>query len=190
MATAVAPAPMDGDAPVHLRLATKEDLPAIAAIVGLQLPLMAEAGNPQWDETYPLPCHFQADIVQGQLWVAVAPAPEPDGEGAVVGVGALTESPEPDYAQAGCDLAYAAIVPHRIAVDPRQQRRGIASLFLAQAERLAVERGHAYVRIDTNKRNPAMPTLITKCGYTFMGEVSLTGKPASYRYLVYEKKVA
>jgi len=188
MATAVAPAPMDGKAPVHLRLATKEDLPAIAAIVALQIPLMAAAGNPQWDETYPLPTHFEADIAQGQLWVAVAP--EPDGGGTVVGVGALTESPEPDYAQAGCDLAYAAIVPHRIAVDPRQQRRGIASLFLAHAERLAVERGHAYVRIDTNKRNPAMPTLITKCGYTFMGEVSLTGKPESYRYLVYEKKVA
>ena len=172
---------------VLLRLATVADLPAIASIVAANLPLMAAAGNPQWDASYPLPHHFEADIALQQLWVAVDSA---SNTSTVMGVGALTESPEPDYAQAGCDLTYPAIVPHRIAVDPRQHRRGVASLFLQQAEQLAAERGHNYVRIDTNKCNPAMPTLIAKRGYAFMGEVSLTGKPASYRYLVYEKKVA
>ena len=98
-------------------------------------------------------------------------------------------SSEPDYAKAGCDLSYKAIVPHRIAINPLYQRQGYASLFLQQAEQLAREKGIPYVRIDTNKLNPAMPTLIARSGYTFMGEIGLSGKPEHYRYLCYEKAV-
>ena len=98
-------------------------------------------------------------------------------------------SSEPDYAKAGCDLSYKAIVPHRIAINPLYQRQGYASLFLQQAEQLAREKGIPYVRIDTNKLNPAMSTLIARSGYTFMGEIGLSGLPEHHRYLCYEKAV-
>ena len=84
---------------------------------------------------------------------------------------------------------YKAIVPHRIAINPLYQRQGYASLFLQQAEQLARERGIPYVRIDTNKLNPAMSTLIARSGYTFMGEIGLSGLPEHHRYLCYEKAV-
>ena len=161
---------------IDLRLATAGDVPTIMVIIRANLPLMEAAGNPQWDATYPLADHFEADIAQQQLWVAV------DQERGVVGCGALTESPEPDYASAGCDLTYKSIVPHRMAIDPQWQRKGIASLFLQQAEQLAKDRGYSFVRIDTNKCNPVMPSLITKAGYEFKGEISLTGTPETYRY--------
>jgi GNAT superfamily N-acetyltransferase len=169
---------------ITLRLATSTDVPKILEIVKANLPLMRLAGNPQWDETYPLAQHFEADVELQQLWVAFD-----EERGEVVGCGALTESPEPDYAQAGCDLSLKSIVPHRMAIDPRCQRKGIATLFLRQAEQLAKDRGYSYVRIDTNKCNPAMPTLITKAGYEFKGEISLAGKPETYRYLCYEKRI-
>lgn len=170
---------------ISLRLAVSTDIPTVVEIVQAILPLMHAAGNPQWDETYPLAQHFEADVGQQQLWVAVD-----EERNKVVGCGSLTESPEPDYAQAGCDLSCPSIVPHRMAVHPDYQRKGIAALFLQQAEQLARDRGYLYVRIDTNKCNPAMPSLIAKAGYEFKGEISLSGKPPTYRYYCYEKRVA
>ena len=79
---------------VHLRLATHTDIPAILKIVQAVLPLMKAAGNPQWDETYPLKSNFEEDLANTQLWVAVTNGDEEDKDGEVViGMGALSESP-------------------------------------------------------------------------------------------------
>ena len=78
---------------VHLRLATIADLPEILTIVQAVLPLMKEAGNPQWDETYPLQSNFEDDINLSQLWVAVTNGEDAKGDELVIGMGALSESP-------------------------------------------------------------------------------------------------
>ena len=78
---------------VHLRLATHADSPSILKIVQAVLPLMKEAGNPQWDETYPLQSDFEADIALHQLWVAVTNGVDTKDDEVIVGMGALSESP-------------------------------------------------------------------------------------------------
>src|SRR5712691_3747414 len=57
---------------MRIRLATREDLPALMGLMRRVVPLMRAAGNLQWDETYPNETVFQRDIDLGQLWVADA----------------------------------------------------------------------------------------------------------------------
>ncbi|GAB2944407.1 GNAT family N-acetyltransferase [Hymenobacter coalescens] len=163
------------------RLATAADLPAILAIVRRVVPLMQAAGNFQWEATYPNEQVFRQDLERAQLWVAEA-------EGAVVGVAALTTDQDPEYAQADWDPAETAIVTHRLAVDPAAQGRGVAAALLAQAEQLALQRGFASLRVDTNSENQATQRLFPKLGYRFAGEITLAFRPG-LRFFCYEKRL-
>lgn len=167
-----------------LRLANNQDVQSIMDnIVNAVVPLMLASGNPQWDETYPQPEHFNEDIDLGQLWVAV------DDAECVVGVAALTNDQPDDYAAAGCDLSKPSIVPHRVAVSPSCQGRGIAKMFFDKAEELARDRGFEYIRIDTNKYNTVMQKAILNSGFTFMKEITLTDTPDTWRFYCYEKRL-
>jgi len=90
----------------------------------------------------------------------------------------------------GWDLTIPAIVTHRMAVDPRAQKKGAASKLFAQADELAIKKGHGLVRIDTNKMNTKMQGAITKAGYEYSGEISLNSKPPEMRFLCYCKQNA
>lgn len=142
---------------------------------------MQAAGNFQWDDQYPNEIVFSQDISQGQLWVA-------DIDGQLAGVAALTEDQEPEYAQVGFDLNQRAIVTHRLAVDPAFQGQGVAAGLLAQAETLALDRGIAFLRVDTNSENPATQRLFPKLGYRYAGEITLSFRPG-LRFLAYEKQL-
>ncbi len=150
-------------------------------LVGKVVPRMRADGNLQWDESYPNAEVFARDVERGQLWVA-------EQERAIVGVAAITEDPEPDYAQAGLDVAERALVIHRLAVDPDVQRGGIARQLIAQADALARSRGIVAVRVDTNIENEATQRLFPKLGFRLAGEISLTGRPG-LRFLCYEKRL-
>jgi GNAT superfamily N-acetyltransferase len=173
---------MEGTDNFILRRAFPSDINSIVEIISSVVPLMRASGNFQWDESYPQEQHFLNDIGANQLWVAIEAQ-----TGRIVGIGALTTDQPDDYGTAGCDLSLPSIVPHRMAVSPDFRRRGIAGMFLDQAEILAIESGVKIVRIDTNKCNAAMQKLIEKKGYTFMAEISLSGKAEGLRYLCYEK---
>lgn len=162
-----------------IRPATSADLPALMTLIKRIVPRMQEAGNFQWDDQYPNEAVFNQDIVQDQLWVA-------DINGQIAGVAALTEDQEPEYAQVGFDLSQRAIVTHRLAVDPSYQGQGIAVALLNQAGKLAIERGIAFLRIDTNSENPATQKLFPKLGYRYAGEITLSFRPG-LRFLAYEK---
>ncbi len=94
-----------------------------------------------------------------------------------------------EYAEAGWDLREAAIVVHRLAVDPAYRGAGIASALMLQAEQVARERGISVLRVDTNTQNPATQRLFPKLGYTLAGEISLAFRPG-LRFFCYEKRLA
>lgn len=131
-----------------IRLATPADIPALIILIRRIVPLMHESGNFQWDDHYPNETVFGQDIEKSQLWVA-------DLDGQLAGVAALTEDQEPEYAQVGFDLNQRAIVTHRLAVDSAFRGKGVAAALLAQADRLALQRGISRLRIDTNSENQA-----------------------------------
>ncbi|GAB4013665.1 acetyltransferase [Spirosoma migulaei] len=164
-----------------IRPATPSDIPALIKLLQHVIPLMHEAGNFQWDNQYPNETVFGQDIAKQQLWVA-------DIDGQLAGVAALTEDQEPEYAQVGFDLNQRAIVTHRLAVDPNFRGQGVAVALLEQAEKLALEHGISFLRIDTNSENQSTQKLFPKLGYQYAGEITLGFRPG-LRFLAYEKKL-
>lgn len=167
--------------PLTIRPATAADLPAIMALIRRVVPLMHEAGNFQWSADYPNEAVFQQDISRQQLWTA-------ELEGQLLGVAALTEDQDPEYAQADWDAAERALVTHRLAVDPAAQGQGVAAALLQQAEALAQARGLKVLRVDTNSENAATQRLFPKLGYRFAGEIQLAFRPG-LRFFCYEKEL-
>jgi ribosomal protein S18 acetylase RimI-like enzyme len=166
---------------MRIRLATRDDLPALLELMRRVVPLMLASGNLQWDETYPNRAVFQRDIDLGQLWVA-------DAETCLAGLAAITMDQEPDYAQVGWDISEPAIVVHRLAVDPAFRGTGIAGALMQKAEEVAVERGITVLRVDTNTQNAATQRLFPKLGYQLAGEISLQFRP-ELRFFCYEKRL-
>ena len=168
---------------MRTRLATYGDIPQVVQIASKVVPLMQAEGNFQWDVSYPCYEHFRADVLEGQLWVAV------DNLDKIIGFAALTTSQPPEYADSGCDISLPAVVPHRLAVDPAFRRCGAAQLFFTRCEQLALEKGFSYVRVDTNTANIPMQQAILKAGYELKGEISLAVKAGSLRFVCFEKAV-
>jgi GNAT superfamily N-acetyltransferase len=164
-----------------VRPGTLEDVPAIMALVRRVVPLMQAEGNQQWDATYPNAAVFARDAELGQLWVALE-------AGQLLGMAAITTDQEPEYAVVGWDLTEAAIVVHRLAVDPAARGRGLALGLMAQAEVEARHRGIATLRVDTNVQNAATQALFPKLGYTLAGEIGLGFRPG-LRFRCYEKRL-
>jgi ribosomal protein S18 acetylase RimI-like enzyme len=166
---------------MRLRQATENDLPALMELVRRVVPLMRASGNLQWDENYPNETVFQRDIDLDQLWIAEVDA-------GIAGVAAITMDQEPDYSQAGWDIAEPAIVVHRLAVDPAFRGLGAAGALMKKAEEIAVERAITVLRVDTNTQNEATQRLFPKLGYQLAGEINLAFRPG-LRFLCYEKRL-
>ena len=166
---------------MQIRLAGREDLPALTALVQQVVPLMRATGNLQWDESYPNEEVFGEDIALGQLWVA-------EIGGALAGVAAITTHQEPEYAQVGWNIEEPAIVVHRLAVHPDFRGAGVAQSLMQKAEDVALERGIRVLRIDTNTQNAATQRLFPKLGYVLAGEIGLGFRPG-LRFLCYEKRL-
>ena len=164
-----------------IRQATLNYISAIMELVKAVVPLMNAAGNWQWDDTYPNPAVFEKDISLHQLWLA-------DIEGAIAGIAAITTDQDAEYAQVGWDLHETAIVTHRLAVSPDHQGKGIAVALMEQAEKVAVSRRIAVLRVDTNSRNEATQKLFPKLGYRYAGEIDLAFRPG-LRFYCYEKRL-
>lgn len=162
-----------------IRPATIADIPQIMQLIAGVVPTMIAAGNFQWDDTYPNAAVFEKDITLNQLWVA-------DIDGAIAGVTAITTDQEPEYAEVGWDITEIAIVTHRLAVNVNYRGLGIAEALLLQAEKVAIERGIKFLRIDTNTTNQATQKLFPKLGYQYAGEIGLGFRP-NLRFYCYQK---
>ncbi|MDB5233634.1 MAG: family acetyltransferase [Hymenobacter sp.] len=163
------------------RRATLDDVPAILGLVRRVVPMMNASGNFQWSADYPNESIFTEDVQQNHLWVA-------ELDGAVVGVAALTQDQDEEYAQADWDVTEPALVTHRLAVDPAAQGQGVALALMEQAEKQAVAQGLKFLRVDTNSENAATQRLFPKLGYRFAGEITLAFRPG-LRFFCYEKRL-
>ena len=166
---------------VIIRLAVEKDVDQIMEIVQKVIPLMQSRGNYQWDQNYPNSEVFFLDVMNQDLWVG-------EIDGVVIGMIALTLDQPKEYAHVGLDLSEVSIVPHRMAVDPDYQGRGIAKKLLNQADVVAQTKGIPRVRIDTNLHNPITRRLFPISGYTLKGEIGLDTRPG-LRFLCYEKLI-
>ena len=162
-----------------VRLAVPQDLPAIWDLVQRAIAHMQSIGNPQWGEDYPTYQHFVHDIQAGELYAVTG------SQGQVLGVAAITQTDEPEYAGLAWSRPSPAVALHRVAVDPQVQRQGVASALFAQAQAIALAEGCASLRIDTYTLNHRMQSLIAKQGFRYVGDIQYPNRPLPTR--CYEK---
>lgn len=174
---------------VVIRRGTRADVDPIMKIVGDVVPLMIASGNGQWAEDYPTASHFELDVENDELWVAVLVKNDEltnksSGEGGVgdivVGFAAITTEQPEEYQGVGgkWDRADTAVVVHRCAVAPHCRGKGVAVKLYEQAVAVATEeKGLNLLRVDTNSENPAMQGVIVKSGYTYVGDLAFNNRP-------------
>ena len=96
---------------IAIRLARREELEEIWALVGRAVVHMNQLGNPQWGEDYPTRDFYAGDIDRGELYAAVI-------DGRLAGVACVNTSESPEYDPLPWTTSRPAVVIHRMAIDP------------------------------------------------------------------------
>lgn len=148
------------------RKATESDVPAITAILKMDVRQMLAEGKQQWNENYPNEIHARADTDKGVGYVL-------EREKEVVAYAAVVFDGEQAYDSIDgkwlSDEKY--VVVHRMAVSQTMKSKGIGRVFMQTIEEYARSLGVKSFRIDTNFDNYAMLALLNKLGFTYCGEI-------------------
>lgn len=156
-----------------IRYATKDDLPAILAIVKDAKVLFSTHGSNQWHDEggYPNKAVFRRDIAKNILYVY-------EENKQVVAMAAISHEEEETYRTIyegkwlSNDNAL-AIVIHRLAIKKEFYRKGIAKRLFQFAETLTREKNYRSIRIDTHEKNQEMLQLLSQVGYHKCGIIYL-----------------
>eukprot|EP01036_Dinobryon_divergens_P034585 gene34585-44713_t len=167
-------------------MGSKNDLDSIESIVKEVVHDMNNIdGNYQWDDTYPVERDFLSDIANKTLWVAVNDSDE------ILGFAAITLEQPSEYSKIHWDDGAAlAVVPHRLAVNPKHRSAGVAQMLMKKGENVASSLGYPYVRVDTNESNTKMRNLLAKLGYKYVGSTRLDDCTHDILFACYEKEVS
>ncbi len=164
------------------RVAKKEDLEQLLAIVEEAREYMKEQGFQQWNDTYPRAEHILVDIEKEECYVW-------EEEGVVVGMTSLSFDGESVYdtieGKWNTEEPYGAL--HRFAVSKQARGRGIASKLLALGEQICMEQGYKGIRVDTHRENKVMQRFLEKHGYIACGIVYYEEKLGDPSRIAYDK---
>ena len=152
--------------PLHIRKATREDVPRVWVILQQAVDQMLREGRHQWSREYPRPEDIGQDISQGVGTVLCR------RDGTVIAYAAVVFTGEPAYETLEgewlSDRPY--VVVHRIAVADECKRAGIATRFMRMIEEEAVREGIHSFRIDPNYDTVYMQKMLARLGFTRTGE--------------------
>lgn len=150
----------------HLRLAEHSELQQIWEIIEAAKQQMYREGKQQWDENYPTIGNISNDIAHHYGYVLC-------DETQIVAYAAVVFDGEPTYeAIKGKWLSNNPyIVVHRLAVAESMKQKGIAFLFMKEIEKLCFEKEIRSFKVDTNFDNVYMQKLLSKCGFSYCGEI-------------------
>ena len=172
---------------IECRLAAEPDISAMEAIAEQARSFLAQNRVNQWQDGYPAGRHFLTDIQRGECYVLA-------GGTDILGFFVLSTHPEASYAAItdgkwSADEPYAVI--HRCAVAERWRGAGPAERMIKECERLALEQGIFWLRVDTHKKNKVMQGLLRKCGFRYRGNVLVTVLGGhDPRRVAYEKQLS
>ena len=162
-----------------IRKATGEDKSAIFRIYRNAIVDMDSKGIFQWDEVYPNEENVDRDICNGQAYVYV-------DENTIKGVVVLNEHQDKEYEDLHWQYTGGKqLVVHRLCVDPRHQKNGIARQLMDYAEKYGVSAGYTSIRLDAFLDNARAWQLYEKLGYAKVGIV----KFRKGLFYCYEKKL-
>ncbi len=141
-----------------LRLAKEEDLTEINLLFSLITADLDKKGICIWDEIYPA-CAFPDDIKNEGLFLL-----EEDGE--IVGAFALCDAPSDEGSIVWEKPQAKAKYLYRLGVSPGHLRKGIGSLLVNEAEKIARDTGAEYLRLLVVDFNAPAESFYLKLGYT------------------------
>lgn len=155
---------------IKLRKAEIEDRDLIWEIIQQAIERRRIDGSTQWQNGYPNLDTIESDIAKNFGYVLTV-----DGEIAVYA--ALIFNDEPAYSTIeGAWLSDGEfVVVHRVAVHEKFAGQGLAKKLFDHIEIFTKENGVQSVKVDTNYDNIAMLKILEKQGYSYCGEVFLSG---------------
>ena len=166
---------------IDFNIAVQEDVQIIMKITKDVVKNMIEVNNiDQWDETYPNADVFINDVQQGNLFVAKI-------EGEIVGYICINDEETEEYKKVAWNAKSDYLLIHRIGVNPIKTGNGVGSKLISYGEKIAIERGAKWMKIDTNSSNALMNNLIKKMGYQYVGDMQL--KPNKPIWHAYDKRI-
>jgi len=151
---------------MKFRKATNDDLAKAWDIVRNARDRMIAIGRKQWTATYPSAEIIAKDIDDGNAFVIA------DGEN-IAAYGCITLNGEPEYSNPLCEWSIDGdyIVVHRLAVSESYRCKGLARMFFAEVEAMALSQNVASLKVDTNYDNIEMLHLLPSIGFIRRGIV-------------------
>ncbi len=152
------------------RLAVKEDLNRMTAMVNQAKAAFQARGIDQWQKGEPNREGLATGAAKGQIRVL-------EEDGRVIGMITLLEGRDPSYAK--IDGAWLNDRPyvgfHRVCVEEALRGRGLAARLFSLSEDYVRSLGYENIRIDTHPDNLPMQRALAKSGYRLCGSIHLAG---------------
>ena len=162
-----------------LEIAKRQDYETCCRIINEGRSFQREQGFVQWDETYPTPEMISHDIDIEKGYVLKL-----DGE--IAGYMFIDFSGEPAYlnikGEWRSNQPYGVV--HRMAFGKGFQGRGLSNIAFELIEKLCLEKGVKYIRIDTDFPNKRMQHVLTKNGFVNCGIIEFQGEKLAYDKLL------
>lgn len=153
-----------------LELAGAEEIGAYNEILQEGRRFQQEQGFVQWTEDYPNMDTIRGDVAAGTGYALRA-------DGVTAGYLCVDFSGEPAYAEIegawGAEQPYAVV--HRMAFSRKFRGIGLVDTAFALIERLCLDRGVAYIRVDTDFPNKRMQHILEKNGFIRRGTIVFQG---------------
>ena len=165
---------------MFFRKASMLDTAAVVKIYDGARKIMKESGIPQWQEGVPGRESFISDVQEGAAYVI-------EDEGKVIATVQIIErEPYYDIIKNGAWNEENALVAHRVAVSNECRKKGVGSMLITEAERIAREKGKKALRLDTHEMNFRMRGMLEKNGFKAVGTVYM---PDGSPRIAYEKLI-
>lgn len=153
-----------------LELARADEIEACNEILQEGRRFQREQGFVQWTENYPNIDTIRGDVAAGTGYVLRA-------EDAIAGYLCVGFSGEPAYAEIegawGAERPYAVV--HRMALSGKFRGMGLVDTAFALVERLCLDKGIPYIRVDTDFPNKRMQHILEKNGFIRRGTIVFQG---------------
>ncbi|HLR35733.1 MAG TPA: GNAT family N-acetyltransferase [Tissierellales bacterium] len=157
---------------MKFRKAVGLDINGIMNIIRKAQDYFKEQGIDQWQNNYPNVEIISKDISNEYGYVLLK-------DNIIIGTVAVSFDGEKtyEYIYNGRWISnneYAVI--HRMAIDSRYKRAGLATLIIEYIEEVCLDKDVHSIRVDTHKENLAMQKLLKKNGFIYCGIIYLEDK--------------
>lgn len=161
---------MNSTKETFFRKANEDELEVIWQIVQQSIERRRLDGSQQWQNGYPNRNSIKDDLSNGNGYVVLV-----EGEVAVYGALLVNNEPAYDDIEGKWLTTGDFVVVHRVAIAEKFAGQGLAKKTFDYIEDFTRSKHISSVKVDTNFDNTAMLHILRKKGFTYCGEVFVSG---------------